>query len=558
VSARPLFEKGTFSGVLSAFTGITALKQAEEALRESDERFRILFDYAPDGYYLSDLTGNFVDGNKAAEALVGYNKEELIGKNFLKLKLLPLNQIPRAAAALAKNVLGQPAGPEEFVLNRKDGTQVAVEIRTHPVQIKGRTLVLGIARDITERKRATQMQAAVYKISEAVHSVENLQELYRVIHGVVGELMPAQNFYIALYDAKSRTLSFPYFVDEHDSPPGPRVLGTGVTEYVLRTGEALLASPRTLEGLASRGEIELIGTLPATWLGVPLKIRGEAIGVLVVQSYTEGTSYGEQERDILIYVSNQVALAIERKRAEEALRQYAAELEARNEELDAFAHTVAHDLKGPVSNLVSFAGLLAGDYAAMPDEIRRESHQWIVKSAQRMSNIIDALLLLASVRKVEEVEVQPLDMASIVADTQERLAYLIEDHQAQILMPDTWPVALGNGPWVEEVWVNYLSNAIQYGGRPPRVELGAEAQAGGMVRFWVRDNGHGIPPQEQANLFTPFTRLDQVRAKGHGLGLSIVRRIVEKLGGQVGVESSVGKGSTFFFTLPAPETESSA
>jgi len=123
-----------------------------------------------------------------------------------------------------------------------------------------------------------------------------------------------------------------------------------------------------------------------------------------------------------------------------------------------------------------------------------------------------------------------------------------------------WPAALGYGPWIEEVWVNYLSNAIKYGGQPPRMELGAdplpnpppqagEGKGGGMVRFWVRDNGSGITPEDQSRLFAPFTRLDQIRAGGHGLGLSIVRRIVEKLGGQVGVESQVGSGSTFSFTL---------
>jgi two-component system sensor histidine kinase/response regulator len=100
------------------------------------------------------------------------------------------------------------------------------------------------------------------------------------------------------------------------------------------------------------------------------------------------------------------------------------------------------------------------------------------------------------------------------------------------------------------VWANYLSNAIQYGGRPPRVELGVTEQADGMVRFWVRDNGPGLTPEEQARLFTPFTQLAQVRARGHGLGLSIVRRIVERLGGQVGVESEIGRGSAFTFTLP--------
>jgi two-component system sensor histidine kinase/response regulator len=200
--------------------------------------------------------------------------------------------------------------------------------------------------------------------------------------------------------------------------------------------------------------------------------------------------------------------------------------------------------------IVGFADWAKKDHATMPDEELQECLHAISQNGRRMNSIIEGLLLLAGVRKMEG-EMRPLDMADIVAEAQQRLAHIVEAHQAKIILPDTWPVALGCGPWVEEVWANYLSNAIKYGGRPPRVELGATVRSDGMVRFWVRDNGPGISAEAQARLFTPFTRLDQVRAQGQGLGLSIVRRIVEKLGGQVGVESEVGRGSVFSFTLPS-------
>jgi diguanylate cyclase (GGDEF)-like protein/PAS domain S-box-containing protein len=132
---------------------ITERKKAEEKLEDSEEHLKILFDYAPDAYYISDLKGKFIDGNKAAERLMGYKKEELIRKSFLKLNLLSLTAIPKAAKLLVKNLRGQPTGPNEFVLNRKDNSKVTVEIFTHPVKIKGSTFVLGIARDITERKQ---------------------------------------------------------------------------------------------------------------------------------------------------------------------------------------------------------------------------------------------------------------------------------------------------------------------------------------------------------------------------------------------------------------------
>lgn len=142
-------------------------------------------------------------------------------------------------------------------------------------------------------------------------------------------------------------------------------------------------------------------------------------------------------------------------------------------------------------------------------------------------------------------------MDEVVEGALERLLYAIEKHQARIIHPDDWPAALGYGPWVEEVWVNYIHNAIKYGGRTPRVELSAEALPDGMVRFAVHDNGSGLAPEEQEKLFTPLEKLDRIDNEGYGLGLSIVQRIVDKLGDEVGVESEKGGGSEFFFTLPS-------
>ena len=266
-----------------------------------------------------------------------------------------------------------------------------------------------------------------------------------------------------------------------------------------------------------------------------------------------------QLEEVLARVETHLALRDLQKRLQEANRELSkrleelassnAELQARNEELDAFAHTVAHDLKNPLTSLIGYSSLLQKCYAEMSNEDLGRSLNLMARSGRKMTNIIEELLLLASVRKVEEVEMVPLDMAGVVAEVQGRLASLIEEYQAEIVLPEEWPWSLGYGPWVEEMWTNYVSNAIKYGGRPPRVELGMTQQADGFIRFWVRDNGAGLTPEEQARLFTPFTRLHQVRAEGHGLGLSIVQRIAEKLGGEVGVESQAGQGCVFFFSL---------
>lgn len=233
-----------------------------------------------------------------------------------------------------------------------------------------------------------------------------------------------------------------------------------------------------------------------------------------------------------------------------ALARFADMIELRrlNAELDAFAHTVAHGLKNPLGLIVSYADLLKQELR-LNDEQHRLLNA-LARNAHRMETIIESLLLLAGVRQTEP-SLTPLNMSRIVAEAEQRLTDVIERSQAQILIPEQWPEALGYAPWIEEVWTNYISNGLKYGGTPPKLQLGATVRSDGKVRFWIRDNGPGLMADERAQVFAPFTRFNQTRAPGSGLGLSIVKRIVEKLGGQVGVESEglPGRGCIFYFTL---------
>ena len=248
-----------------------------------------------------------------------------------------------------------------------------------------------------------------------------------------------------------------------------------------------------------------------------------------------------------------ITLAMARYEDMVALRQLNDELEASNAELDAFAHTVAHDLQNPLGLISGFGEMMLLNYDEYPPEKHKIILSRLTRTAQKMSNIVSELLVLSSVRQMD-VAFETLDMAQILYEAQQRLAEEIKACKAEIILPSSWPQARGYAPWIEEVWFNYLSNGMKYGGTPPRLELGATERPEGGLRFWVRDNGKGLTAVEQTELFTPFTKLNQVRAKGHGLGLSIVRRIMERLGGTVGIESKAGAGSTFWFTL-SPVTD---
>jgi signal transduction histidine kinase len=237
------------------------------------------------------------------------------------------------------------------------------------------------------------------------------------------------------------------------------------------------------------------------------------------------------------------------QRSKVHLREQVIALQTRNQELEEYAHMVAHDLKEPLTVLI----MIADSIRNVPDLNSEDLRECLLQSqstAYEMRRIIKSLLLFAEVSKAEAPR-EAVQMAQVLANVQTRLSYMIREQQAQLILPQVWPQALGYGAWIEEVWANFLSNALKYGGRPPRVELGVSARSDGMLRFWTRDNGPGIPPEARTCLFTRGNPLSRLSHMGDGLGLPIVHNIVEKLGGEVGVESEVGQGSLFFFTLPA-------
>ena len=223
-------------------------------------------------------------------------------------------------------------------------------------------------------------------------------------------------------------------------------------------------------------------------------------------------------------------------------------------ELSAFSQTVAHDLKNPLGHVAVVSKYLQNEWRLMSATDVDEFVATIAYTSNKACQIIDELLLLASLRH-DEIEFRALPMDGILDEVLKVLTHTVTESHAEIIRPAAWPRALGYAPWIEEVWANYISNAIKYGGKPPLIELGADSESFGAIRFWVRDNGYGLTLDEQAKLFAPFTQLEQVRVKGYGLGLSIVQRIVEKLGGHAGVESTPGEGALFYFTLPAADDD---
>ena len=255
-----------------------------------------------------------------------------------------------------------------------------------------------------------------------------------------------------------------------------------------------------------------------------------------------------------IELERQVAMRTEDLQQKNAqLLTQSTELARQNDELDAYAHTVAHDLKHPLTALLGQTSLLQSAVSALSEKQRSSLLLNIHSSAEKMNSIISALLLLASVRRSDAIKTEPLDMQNIAISAITTLADFARQHNANIRITEHWPKAVGFAPWVEQVWVNYISNAIKYGGEAPAIVIGATEQ-GKWVKYWVKDSGPGIALEQQATLFAQFNRLDIKKVDGHGLGLSIVARIVVRLGGEVGYQAPADGGSLFWFTLPNTAT----
>ncbi|MFI5111124.1 MAG: PAS domain S-box protein [Terriglobales bacterium] len=278
-----------------------------------------IIENAPEAISIVDQQLHILRINGEFTRLFGFTAAEAAGKR-LDLLIVPPDRYAETAW-ITETIKTQNKLSLETRRQRKDGSLVEVLLSTSPVTVNGKRVgSYASYRDITEQKRAEELNAALYAIAARSQSAEDLQQFFAGIHNILGQLMNARNFYIALYDPQSQLLSFPYFVDEEDPTPAPKPLGRGLTEYVLRSGEPLLATPPVFEELVRRGEVELIGAPSVDWLGVPLKSGTACIGALVVQSYDENTRFGERDREILKFVSQQLAAAIEHKRYEEALR----------------------------------------------------------------------------------------------------------------------------------------------------------------------------------------------------------------------------------------------
>ena len=514
--------------VVALVRDITERQETERVLRDNEERLKVLFEFAPDACFLTDLKGVLLDGNRATEEITGFGRGELRGKSLFDVDILSLDDLPKATASLMESARGRPAGPDEYVLTRRDGTRVAVEIRTYPVRIKKQHLVLGIARDITERREAEQALR---------QSESDLRAL--VDHATYGiyRSTPSGRF----LSANPTLVSMLGYEDES------QVLALDIQSQLYLTPQE---RERVLQLCTAEGRFDGIETEWQRKDGTRIQVR------------LSGRPVFRETGDLECFEVFAMDVS-EQRRLEEQLRQ-AQKMEAIGQLTGGIAHDFNNLLSVILLNSEFVASALKGGQPAMLADVQE------IEAAARKAAAMTKQLLGFS-RRADLVMV-PTDIGRVVRELFPMVRRLLpETIDVEIEVGTDHAIAIADTGAVEQMLLNLATNArdaMKGGGRlsvdvsrahidQAYCSLNPNARPGGYVCLSIADTGTGMDAATRARIFDPFFTTKPL-GEGTGLGLAMIYGLIKQHGGHVTVYSEPGEGTTFHLYFPAAQVDSSS
>jgi len=531
--------------------------KAEVSLKESEEKFRSISQSASDAIISADSKGIIIGWNNGAENIFGYNQDEIIGENLVKIVPLVLrdkhvNGINQIALGGEPHIIGKTL---ELNGLHKNGYVIPIELSLSEWKSSSSKYYSAIIRDITRRKRIDLEQQILYEITEGVTSTSNLDEFLTLMHSSLSKRLYADNCFVALYNPGTGLFSFPYFVDKFDQTPAPAALLKSCTAFVFRSKKSLILTNEMFDRLIDSKEVELIGSPSPSWLGVPLQTPNGIIGVLVIQHYEEENIYHINDIEFLESIGTQVAVAIERKLADEEIKLQNQKLSKLNAEKDKLFSIIAHDLRSPFSGLMNLTEIMGNQSESFSVHEYMELSKSLHDSAGNLYKLINNLFEWAQLQK-GSILFSPslLNLHYIVSKAIESSSLHAQKKFIKITnnVPETICV-YADEHMLNSVIRNLISNAVKFTEINGNVTIIADNALIGSVQISVTDSGIGMSDVLIKKLFTIGEKIGSEGTAGElstGLGLLICKEFVDKHNGSICVNSELGIGSTFTITIP--------
>lgn len=542
-------------GYRGVITDISKQKEYEDQIEREKTFLENLYNSIPVAIVISNSEGIISMINREFSNLFGYSPSEAINRNINDL-VVPY-EFHEEALAIDKLAMSRKKEIRETIRKDKTGTRIHVSLAVSSIAVDHKDMAyLAIYRDITSERKSQLLQEILFNISNEALKQSSIKEIYPVIVSELCKIWDTNNFYIVLYDKVSNILSLPYFVDEKDQFEDIPAIGS-ITGWVINNPRPVLLREADMKKLEDSGEIELVGTPCKVWMGVPLKVEGEIIGVICLQDYNSEDKFSNEDLNILEFIANQIAIALQRRMMLDNLilaRQKAEEAALSKQ---VFMSTMSHEIRTPLNEVIGITNLLL---QGKPREDQMDYIRTLKFSGNHLLTLVNDVLDYNKMESGKIVfEQAQFNLSQFLDEIMRSYSFRskAKNLSFEISKADGLPEeVIGDQIRLNQILSNLLSNALKFtktGSIKVAVRETERKEKQVRLEFIVADTGIGIPKDKHSVIFDNFMQASEDTTRnygGTGLGLAICKKLIDFQGGTITVESEPEKGSTFRFVLP--------